>query len=109
MASLPHNADGEPTGSPFRRLSERAPKPRSDLFDLTVFQLHRGGAAEDRNRDLESGLFLVHFLDHAGEGGERTVVDPDLLSDLESDRRLGPFDAFLDLIDDPLGLGLADR
>src|SRR4051812_24192578 len=109
MASLPHNADGEPTGSPFEVWAVNRPNPGSDLFDLTVFQFHRSGAAEDRNRDLEPGLFFVHFLDHAGEGGEGAVVDPDLLSNFESDRRLGPLDAFLNLIDDPFRFGLADR
>src|SRR4051812_38837746 len=88
--------------------SERRPGTGSDLFDLSVFQLDRGRTPEDRHGNLEPGLFLVHFLDHAGEGGEGAVGDPDLLAGFESDRGLGPLDAFLDLIDDPFRLGLAD-
>jgi hypothetical protein len=34
----------------------------SDLFDLTVFQIDRRGAAEDRNFDLEARTLFVDFL-----------------------------------------------
>ena len=53
---------------------------------------------------LSRRLLLVDFLDDAVERGERAVGDPHLLADLEGDRRLRPLDAFLHLMQDPLGL-----
>ena len=46
---------------------------RSDLLDLTVFELDRGRPAEDGDRHLEAGAALVDFLDDAVEGGEGAV------------------------------------
>src|SRR4051812_12011570 len=100
MASLPRISLGNLWGFP---------DTGSDLLDLSVFQFDRGGTAEDRDGDLEPGLLLVHFLDHAGEGGEGAIGDPDLLAHLEGDGGLRPLNAFLHLIDDPFRLGLADR
>src|SRR6185312_10751709 len=80
-----------------------------NLLDLRVFELDRGRPAEDRHRHLEPRLFLVDFLDEAVERGERPVRHAHLLADLESDRRLRPLDAFLDLAHDARRLGLRDR
>src|ERR1044071_5575877 len=81
----------------------------SHLLDLGIFELDRGGAAEDRHRHLEPRLLLVDLLDHAVERGEGAIRDPPLLADIEGDRRLRPLDAFLHLPHDPRRLGLADR
>src|SRR4029077_12251567 len=53
------------------------------LLHLPEFQLHRRGAAEDRDRDLEARAALVDFLHRAVERGERAVGDADLLADFE--------------------------
>src|ERR1051326_5034542 len=81
----------------------------SDLLHLRVLELDRRRAAEDRDRDLDARLLLVDLLDHAVERGEGEIGDPHLLAHLESDRGLWPLDAFLDLANDPLRLGLGDR
>src|SRR5581483_3540671 len=62
--------------------------PRSGLFHLPVFQLHRGVAAENIHRHLELAAVGLDFLDHAAEVQERAVVDLDRLADLEIDLRL---------------------
>src|SRR5689334_5092729 len=84
-------------------------RPPLKLFDLGVIELDRGRAAEDRNRDLEAGALLVDVLDGAVEGGKGTVRHLDLLTDLEADGGLGPFDALLDLLQDAARLGIGDR
>ena len=75
----------------------------SELFDLTVFEFDRRGAAENGHRHLEAGAALVDFLDHAVERRERAVRDANLLADLEADRRLGMIDTLGDLALDALG------
>src|SRR5947208_396024 len=85
----------------------RTPSPsdcRSDLLDLTVFEFYWSGTTEDRDGDLQAGADLVDFLDMAVERGERPVRNAHLLADLEGDRRLRALDAFLDLLQDALGL-----
>src|SRR5689334_3506051 len=93
-----------------------SPRPRGegeggelDLFNLRIFQLDRGGATEDRDRDLETRALLVDILDQAVERGEGPVADPDLLADLKGDRRLRAFDSLLHLVHDARRLVLADR
>src|SRR4051812_6970019 len=66
------------------------------LFDLVVFELDGGGAAEDRDGDAQAGAFLVDLFHRAVEAGERAVGDAHLLADLELDGGLGPFHAFFD-------------
>src|SRR6185437_2882788 len=80
-----------------------------NLLDLRVFELDRGRPAEDRHRHLEPRLLLVDLLGEAVERRERPVGHAHLLADLESDRRLRPLDAFLDLAHDARRLGLRDR
>src|SRR3954470_19585120 len=90
----------------------RAPGARvaADPLDLRIFKLDRGGAAEDRDADLDPPALLVDFLDRAEEAGEGAVGDADLLADLEHHGGLARLvHAFLHLVDDPLGLGLGDR
>src|SRR6266404_2747429 len=87
----------------------RATTSRSDLLDLSEFQFDRRGAPEDRHRDLDARARLVDFLDHAGERCERPIGYPHILADLEGDRRLRAFDAFLHLMQDPHRFGFRDR
>ena len=54
-----------------------------DFLDLRILEFDRGGAAEDRDRDLEPRLFLVDLLDDPVERGERPVRHPHLLADLK--------------------------
>src|SRR3546814_13537327 len=61
---------------------------RSLLLDLAVFQLHRGGATEDRHRHLEAGALFVDFLHHARERRERAIGHTHLLAHFEGDRGL---------------------
>src|SRR5882724_4805210 len=87
--------------------------PRSigplDLLHLPEFQFDRRWPAENAHRDLDARARVVDLLDGAVEGRERAVRDPDLLADLEGDRRLRPIDALLDLMQDALGLGIRER
>src|SRR3954454_22844223 len=91
------------------RANPRAAR-RSDLLDLAVFQLNRGGAAEDGDADLHPATLLVDFLDRAHEAGEGAIGHPHLLAHLEHHGGLARLvHAFLDLVDDADGLGLGDR
>jgi hypothetical protein len=74
------------TRGPSPALSPKgARKGLADLFDLAVFELDRGGAAEDRDGDLQALALFVHILDRPVEGGERAVGDLDGLADVEAD------------------------
>jgi len=92
--------DTPATQMPVRALltKTRAGNLSSDLLDLTVFELDRSGPTKDRHLDLEPRALLVDFLHRSVERRERTVGNPHLLADLEGDRRLRPFDTFLDRI-----------
>src|SRR3954447_17009900 len=81
----------------------------SYLLHLPEFQLDRRRPAENAHRDLDARARVVDLLDSAVEGRERAVRDPDLLADLEGDRRLRPIDAFLDLMQNALCLRIRDR
>src|SRR3954465_13139425 len=89
-------------GGSFRRA-------RSELLDLSEFELDRRGAAEDRHRDLHARAALVDLFHRAVERREWAIRHAPLLADLEGDRGLRPLDAFLHLTEDALGLGLRDR
>src|SRR6185312_7106325 len=94
------------------RLTRRG-APASDgsgnFFDLAVFQLDRGRAAEDRDRDAKARPLLVDLLDRAVEAGERAVGDAHGLADLEGDGRLRPLDTLFDGADDAGDLALGNR
>src|SRR3546814_14532658 len=79
---------------------------RSLLLDLAVFQLHRGGATEDRHRHLEAGALFVDFLHHARERRERAIGHTHLLAPFEGDRGLRMLAALFHLVGDPLCLGI---
>src|SRR5258708_8180504 len=79
-----------------------------EFFDLGVIELDRGRPAEDRDRDLEPGPFLVDVLDGAVERSEGAVGDLDLLADLGADGGLGPLNALLHLAQDAARLGFPD-
>src|SRR3546814_3113399 len=81
----------------------------SGLFDLTEAQLDRSRAAEDQHRHAQAALLVVDFLDHAIEVVERAVDDPDHLARLEQHLRLRLADAFLDPVQDRIGLVVRDR
>src|SRR6266702_6457387 len=81
---------------------------RLQLFHLPEFQFDRGGAAEDRDRDLHPRAALVDLLDSAVERGKRAVGHADLLAHFEGYRGFWPFDALLDLVQDARGLGVRD-
>src|SRR6478672_11032943 len=69
----------------------------SHLLHLTVFELDRRGAAEDRHGDLEAGASVVDLLDHAVERGKGAVGDAHVLADLERDGGFWTLDAVGDL------------
>src|SRR4051794_35191129 len=96
-----------PIATPERLFSER--RPTSDLLHLPIFELDRGGPAEDGDGDLEAGARIVDFLDGAVERGERAIRDADLLADLEADGWLRPLHAVRHLPLDPLSLAVGDR
>ena len=73
------------------------PDLRSDLLDLTVFQLDRRCAAENRDCNFEAGAGLVDFLDDTAKGSKRTIRDADILADLEHDGRLRTINTLRDL------------
>src|SRR4051812_42370161 len=79
------------------------------LFDLRVFQVHRGGAAEDGDGDAKARTLLVDAFHNAVEGGERAVGDLHLLAEIEGDGGLGPLDAFFHRADDALNFLFGDR
>src|SRR6516162_3885866 len=81
----------------------------SQLLHLSHLEFHPRRAAEDRDRDLEPRAPVIDFLDHAVEGGERSLGHPHLLAHLEGDRRLRPFDALLHLVHDARRLGVRNR
>src|SRR5690349_10361540 len=90
-----------PSWSSCSKTKDRQPTTLRRLFDLAVFQLDRGGAAEDGDGDPQAGAFLVDLFHRAVEAGERAVGDADGLADLELDGRLRTLDALFDGPDDP--------
>src|SRR3546814_3471390 len=68
------------------RISDWSSDVCSSDLDLAVFQLHRGGATEDRHRHLEAGALFVDFLHHARERRERAIGHTHLLAHFEGDR-----------------------
>src|SRR6187401_1387614 len=68
------------------------------LLDLTEFQLHRCRAAENRDRHAQPALLVVHVFHRALEVGERAVLHPHHLADLEQHLGLGLLHALAHLL-----------
>ena len=85
------------------------PFVRSDLFDLTEFQLHRSGATENEHSHLDATLFVVNFFNDAVEISERTVHDTDSFTRLKQRFRLRLVTAISNTTQDCLSLFLGDR
>src|SRR5690606_32034016 len=79
------------------------------LLHLAELELDRGGPAEDRDRDAQAALLVVHVFHVAVEVGEGTFADPHHLADLEERLGLGLFHAFGHLAHDLVDLLLGDR
>src|SRR5690348_14750497 len=79
------------------------------LLHLHEVQLHRRGAAEDRDQHPHPALVRVHFLDGAVEVRERSVHHPHAVSLLELHLRLGLERALGKLGGEPRDLVLAHR
>src|SRR2546423_15187870 len=62
-----------------KRLAAPRIKPTRGLclLDLRKLQLDRRRPAENQNRHAQAVLFVIYFLDHAVEIGERPVRYPD--------------------------------
>src|SRR5262245_29446578 len=80
-----------------------------DLLDLQEVQFDRRRAAEDRHHHLQRVLVEIHFVDHAVEAGERSLVDAHLLALLEHVLRLRLLRGGAHLLQDLLDLVLAER
>src|SRR6185437_8426323 len=94
----------------FLHMPEAAYECRSDgLFDLTKLKLDRGGATEDQHRDAQTALLVIDLFDDTIEVVERTLGDANHLARLEQHLRTRLLDAFLDTVQDRLGLGVGDR
>src|SRR4051812_40739905 len=72
----------------------------SDLLDLSELELHRSGAPEDGDHDLEGLAVFVHFIHDAGEVGERAFGDLDRLVLLELHAQLRLVFADVDAVHD---------
>ena len=59
------------------------------FFDLRVFQLDRGGPAENIDCHLEAAILVVDLFHDAIEAGEVAIDDIHCLADLVVDRRRG--------------------
>src|SRR5688500_11367529 len=83
--------------------------PGSSLFHLAKLQLHGSGAAENRHRDAQSALLVVHVLHGALEVRERAVLDAHHLAHFEQHLGLGLLHPLAHLLHDRLDLLLGDR
>src|SRR5215475_9272237 len=86
-------ATGNRGDRPQPHLNRSGSRAALALLHLAEFQLDWRRAAKDRHRDLEPGARLIDLLNNAIEGREGTIRDPDLLTDLEGNRRLRPLNA----------------
>src|SRR6266545_1513397 len=80
-----------------------------DLFYLEKIEFHGRRPAENRHHDLQRVLVEVHFIHHAVEAGERSLVDADVIALLKAVFRLRLLGRRLHLIEDLLDLFLAQR
>src|SRR5690606_1216983 len=90
--------------------SAEARRASAHLFDLAVFEIDRGLAAEDHHRHFETAALFVDFRDHAFEALERAVRDLHPLADFEMHQltRLGDA-GFGDAAEDALDFAIAHR
>ena len=72
-------------------------------------QFNGGRTAEDGHHDLQRASIRVHFIDDAGEAGERTLVDLDGLAFLERQFRLRLVGRGRNAINDLLNFFVAQR
>src|SRR5690606_28039346 len=79
------------------------------FLHLAELELDRGGPAEDRDRDAQAALLVVHVFHIAVEVGERAFAHPHHLADFEERLRLRLLDAFSHLAHDLVDLLLGDR
>src|SRR5690606_11033861 len=82
---------------------------QSDLLDLAELELHRSGAPENKNRDLDPALLVVDLFDHAVEIRERTVDDTNGLARLEQRLGLGFVTAVRNTAQNGFRLAICDR
>src|SRR5688500_6700836 len=87
----------------------RVPSPLLRLLYLTKLQLHRSGAAKNRDRDPQPALLVVRVFHRALEVGERAVLHPHHLAHLEQHLGLGLLHALAHLLHDGVDLLLGDR
>src|SRR3990172_5852388 len=80
-----------------------------NLLHLRKLQLDGRRPAENRDRDLDARALLIDVLHEPVERCERAVAHAYRLADLEGDQRLGSLDPLLDLMENAVGLDLADR
>src|SRR5262245_37538552 len=73
---------------------------RLDRLDLPVLELHRGGAAEDRDDHADRPLLRVHLVDDPVETLEGALFDLDRVPLLEADREAGALLGLLHLAED---------
>ena len=86
-------------------------RPLFHQFDLFEIEFDRGRATEDRNRNFDTVLVEIQFLDHAIEAGEGTVQDLDLIANFIIDRHalLGCRCQLFLGVQDAGGFGFGDR
>ncbi len=82
---------------------------RSELIDLTVFQIHRRCAPEDGNLDLETRTLFVDFLNDTVERRERTIGNANVFANLEGHGSLWALDAILNLVQNLIDFLLGNR
>src|SRR2546426_10405300 len=85
--------------SPWSWLRHRLPLRWLLFFHLLRFDLHRRGAAQDRQHDLQCISIGIYVLDDTREILERPIDDLDGVAAIESELRLGLFRSYRNAID----------
>src|SRR4029077_12448643 len=91
--------------------NERRP-PRCtylSFFNLSELQLDRGRASENRDRDAQAALLVVHVFQRTLEVGERAILHAHHLAYLEQHLGLGLLHALAHLLHDRVDLLLGNR
>src|SRR3984957_5201596 len=81
----------------------------SHFLHLVEFQLYRGRAAENCDHYFQRFAIFVHFVDHAGEAGERAFGDANRLVLLELDLELRLLAAVRHFVNDMLDFFFGER